>query len=64
MKIARYKENDMTRFNAIALYVFEIPIQEKYLRNIRIRVTVLESDPALNKINEATTFYIRVSSIP
>ena len=61
MKGAVWKGKDTTQYEAIMLYEFEVPLQKKYIKDISVKITVLEPDPGLEKINDSTTLYIAVS---
>ncbi|MFB3894771.1 MAG: hypothetical protein ACE14V_00555 [bacterium] len=63
IKHARYQRNDLATFDKISLYEFEIPLQGKYLKDISVRITVLEPDSRLAEINNSTTLYIAVGSL-
>jgi hypothetical protein len=60
---ATYKSGDMTRFERIALHQFNVPLKDKYIDNIEIKITVLEPDMRITNSTQEK-IYIAVSSIP
>ena len=53
----------MTRFERIALHQFNVPLKDKYIDNIEIKITVLEPDMRITNSTQEK-IYIAVSSIP
>ena len=61
---AVYAKGDMTRYKQISLYKFDIPLQKKYIKDINIRLTVLEPDGELKMFSDLINLYIAVSASP
>lgn len=61
---AVYDSGDMKYFRKVSLKEFPIPIQNKYAKNIRVKVTVLDPDETLKKYKNKIKLYIAVSSVP
>lgn len=61
---AWHKGKDMYHYSQISFMKFEIPLQNKYWRNIAVRLTVLEPDPKLRELSESIELYIAVSASP
>ncbi|MEW6096322.1 MAG: hypothetical protein AB1567_07335 [bacterium] len=61
---AWYAEGDMTKYKAVSLMSFEIPLQRKYKNDVSIKLTVLEPDQELKKYGDSIKLYIAVSATP
>lgn len=64
MDSAGYKQNDMTRYKQISLYSFNIPLQNKYTKEISVKLTVLEPDQELKRFSDSIKIYIAVNATP
>jgi hypothetical protein len=61
---AGYVQGDMTHYKQISLCKFNIPLQEKYTKDISVKLTVLEPDEELKRFYNLITLYIAVSTSP
>jgi hypothetical protein len=64
MDQAWFNEKDMHYYKRISLLKFEIPIQNKYVNDLSIRLTVTEPDFYLKSRSDFISLYISVSPSP
>ncbi len=64
MDSALYKGTNMTYYKQISLYKFDIPLQEKYINDLSVKLTVLEPVQELKRFSDNVTLYIAVSATP
>ncbi len=61
---ALYANNDMKHYKKISLGEFKVPLKGKYVKDISVKLTVLEPDEKLKKYEDSIKLYIAVSSVP
>lgn len=61
---AVYANGDMAHYKQISLYKFDVPLQNKYTKDLNMRLTVLEPDGELKRISDLINLYIAVSASP
>jgi hypothetical protein len=59
-----YKENDMSHYKQISLMKFEIPLLNRYAKDISIKLTVIDPDLQTKSLGDSINLYIGVSASP
>ncbi|MBU0708028.1 hypothetical protein KKG41_06685 [Patescibacteria group bacterium] len=58
---AAYSKNAMTYFSEVDLYRFDIPLEGKYVKEVRVKITVLEPDEELEQFGDLITLFIKIA---
>jgi hypothetical protein len=59
-----YEGKDMKHYRQVSLLKFKVPIQDMYIEDLRIKLSVIEADEYLHRFGDKLRFYVAVSAAP